>query len=117
MEAEFGLFKADQRRRLGIAEDGEQAEIAQGAVRETRGGDTEVSFGEEDLNRATLHGYVEVVNTVVKILQSVQYGSFGDRKSSSEPIQKQTKIREILLQDVIPHIRLLGLPENGVPTK
>ncbi len=61
VQTKFRLLDSDQRRRLRIAQNGEQAQIAQRAIGKTRGRDAEIALGEEDLYRSALDAEVKIV--------------------------------------------------------
>src|SRR5579862_201918 len=104
MEAQLRLLQADQRRRVGIAEDGEQAEVAQRAVRKAGSGDGEVSLREEELDRPALHADVEVLHALVQVAQLLDDGALRLRVAA-ELVEEEAQVREVLLQAVTPRVR------------
>ena len=75
METNLRLLNADDRRRIGMAEHGDEAQIAQASVREPRGRNRMVQafFVEKYLHRATVYCGDDILNRRVEGFQALQY--------------------------------------------
>ena len=65
MQAQFGLLDAHQRRRVVVTEDRQEAEVPEGAVRQSHGGHGDAVFLQEHLDGAPFHDHVEIRQPVV----------------------------------------------------
>ncbi len=114
MQPQFRLFHADERRRLGIAKDRQQAKIAQRPVGEPVRWNREIPFMQEDLHRAPVRVYLEIRDAFVEFAQFLKDRALGGGKLGFDPIQDQTEIGKILLQYIAPHVRRLGRAKDRV---
>ena len=67
MQAQFRLLDAHERRRVVVTQDGQQTQIPQGAVGQSRGRHGDAVFLQEHLDGAPLHDHVEVRQPVVEL--------------------------------------------------
>src|SRR6185437_6293016 len=116
MQPEFRLLDAYQRWRIGVAKDGQQAEIAQRAVGQAGRRNGDPAFVQEDLDRATLDLNVVILDVVVQCLECRKHTCL-DRRVTPQSVEYQAEIACVRLQGVIPQIGLLRQSRRGIAAK
>ena len=116
MQAKLRLLDADERRGPRVTENGEQAEIAEGAIGQPRGGYRDVAFLEKYLDGAACDGQSVVIYAFVEFAQCFQQPTLR-LGVEFQAIQNQSEVRSILCQKIVGEIRFLRQTGGRQPTE
>lgn len=113
VQTEFRFLNADQRRRRGVQQNRRQAQITQRAVRQAGGRDGVPAFLKKDLDSASLHTDIIVLNTAVELAESFEKLFLGV-VIPAQAVQDEGKVAGVRLKPVIGQVGLLGLTGDGI---
>jgi hypothetical protein len=113
MQAELGLFYADQGRGIGMEEDGQQTEEVQRPIGKARSrdGPFQSFLVKPDLNATALNSGSDVFYSLIKQLELLQKKPFG-LSSILKIVENEAQIAAVTQQEVVGEVDRLELPEE-----